>query len=180
MLFEFCSSKFFQIKDFYGCSTVCLSQTSCFVSYMRYNFKHCFKTYQNKPNKTLKHNNKYVWIRIKMDNYSFIYFLFTTFVNMSRFIVFLCYITQDFILNRLFHRVILPAMKYRFDYKPQFQRLEDEMRKDFNWPPVSSDTSANKYISALSLEECVWDSESSDRNREVRMANSFSKLDTSV
>ena len=115
-----------------------------------------------------------------MDNYSFIYFLFATFVIMSRFIVFLCYITQDFILNRLFHRVILPAMKYRFDYKPQFQRLEDEMRKDFDWPPVSSDTSANKYVSALSLEECVWDSESSDRNREVRMANSFSKLDTSV
>ena len=113
-----------------------------------------------------------------MYNYSFIYFLFTTFVNMSRFIVFLYYITQDFILNRLFHLVILPAMKYRFDYKPQFQRLEDEMRKDFDWPPVSSDTSGNKYVSAL--EECVWDNESSDRNREVRMANSFSKLDTSV
>ena len=90
------------------------------------------------------------------------------------------FVTQDFILNRLFHRVILPAMRYRFNYKHKFERLEDEMRKDFDWPRVSSGRNANEYISALSLEECIQGNESAARNGEARMASHFSKHDTGV
>ncbi len=55
----------------------------------------------------------------------------------------------------MLHRLVLPAVKERFNYKPDFKKLDDELREDKNWPPTgcSANDRGSVCVSALSLDD---------------------------